>query len=66
MRPESWNPPIELSKKEQKIVKLIKRAKLFVFLREIRHSLFDEAFQEELSFCMQKRRKDILLFRQHN
>ncbi len=49
MRPASWNPPIELSKKEQKIVKLIKRAKLFVFLREIRHLLFDESFQEELS-----------------
>ena len=25
MRPEPWNPTIELSKKEQKIVKLIKR-----------------------------------------
>lgn len=49
MRPEQWNPPIELSKKEQKIVKLIKRAKLFTFLREIRHLLFDEALQSELS-----------------
>lgn len=49
MRPEPWNPPIELSNKEQKIVKLIKRAKLFVFLREIRHLLFDEAFQQQLS-----------------
>ena len=49
MRPEPWNPPIELSKKEQKIVQLIKRAKLFTFLREIRHLLFDEPFQEELS-----------------
>ncbi len=49
MRPEPWSPPIDLSKKEQKIVKLIKRAKLFVFLREIRHLLFDEAFQQELS-----------------
>ncbi len=49
MRPEPWNPPIELSKKEQKIVKLIKRAKLFTFLRSIRHLLFDKAFQEELS-----------------
>ncbi len=49
MRPEQWNPPIELSKKEQKIVKRIKRAKLFTFLREIRHLLFDEAFQSELS-----------------
>ena len=49
MRPEPWNPPLELSKKEQKIVKLIKRAKLFVLLREIRHLLFDESFQQELS-----------------
>ena len=43
MRPQTWNPPIELSPFEQKIVKLIKRAKLFVFLREIRHLLFEEA-----------------------
>ena len=49
MRPEPWNPPIDLSEKEAKIVKLIKKAKLFTFLREIRHLLFDEAFQEELS-----------------
>jgi hypothetical protein len=49
MRPEQWNPPIELSKKEEKIVKLIKRAKLFTFLRSIRHLLFDETFQDELS-----------------
>ena len=49
MRPEPWNPPIDLSEKEAKIVKLIKRAKLFTFLREIRHLLFDEEFQEELS-----------------
>ena len=49
MRPETWNPPIDLSPKEEKIVKLIKRAKLFTFLREIRHLLFDEEFQEELS-----------------
>ena len=49
MRPEPWNPPIELDKKEHKIVKLIKRAKLFVFLREMRHLLFDKSFQEELS-----------------
>ena len=49
MRPQTWNPPIELSPVEQKIVKLIKRAKLFVFLREIRHLLFDEAFTEELA-----------------
>ncbi len=28
---------------------VVKRAKLFTFLREIRHLLFDEEFQEELS-----------------
>jgi transposase len=33
---------------EQTIVKRIRRAKLFVFLREWRHELFDAAFQEEL------------------
>ena len=49
MRLEPWNPPIDWSQKEEIIVKLIKRAKLFIFLREIRHLLFDEAFQEELS-----------------
>ncbi len=49
MRPMTWNPPIELSETEQKIIKRIKRAKLFVFLRSTRHLLFDEDFQEELA-----------------
>lgn len=49
MRPQNWNPSIELSALEQSIVKRIKRAKLFTFLREYRHQLFDKAFQEELS-----------------
>ncbi len=49
MRPEVWNPPIELSSKEEKIIKRIRRAKLFVFLRQIRHELFDLEFQEELA-----------------
>jgi hypothetical protein len=30
------------------VIKLIKRAKLFVFLREHRHEIFDEEFQEQL------------------
>jgi len=45
MRPELWQPPIELSPTEQSIVKRIKRAKL-TFLRECRHELFDQSFQE--------------------
>lgn len=49
MRPEIWNPPIELSAKEEKVVKRIRKAKLFVFLRQIRHELFDAEFQEELA-----------------
>ena len=32
-----------------RIVKRIKRAKLFTFLRQWRHQLFDDSFQEELS-----------------
>jgi len=48
MRPPLWHPPIELSTGEQAIIKRIRRAKLFVFLRQHRHELFAEAFQQEL------------------
>ncbi len=30
-------------------MRLVKRAKLFVFLREHRHEIFDDPFQRELS-----------------
>lgn len=49
MRPRIWHPPIEASPEERKVMRLVKRAKLFVFLRERRHEIFDESFQEELS-----------------
>jgi hypothetical protein len=49
MRPPVWEPPLALSATEQTIVKRIKRAKLFVFLRHHRHTLFDAAFQAELA-----------------
>lgn len=49
MRPLFWQPAIRLSAKEEQIVKRIKKAKLFVFLREHQHRLFDEAFQGELA-----------------
>jgi hypothetical protein len=48
MRPYPWHPSVELSPLEQSIVTRIKRAKLFTFLRKVRHELFDDAFQEEL------------------
>src|SRR5229473_8388142 len=49
MQPIRWQPPIDQSRTEQTIMKRIKRAKLFVFLRVHRHELFNAAFQEELS-----------------
>lgn len=49
MRPGLWHPPIELSPVEQNIVKRIRRAKLFVFLRHWRHELFNDDFQKELA-----------------
>jgi hypothetical protein len=49
MRPELWQPPVECSPTEQKIVARIRRAKLFVFLRQYGHEIFDEIFQAELA-----------------
>lgn len=49
MRPPPWQPPVDLSPTEQTIIKRIKRAKLFVFLRQHRHTLFDAAFQDQLA-----------------
>ncbi|HEX7480984.1 MAG TPA: transposase, partial [Polyangiales bacterium] len=44
-----WNPPRELSPREQLIFKRLKRTrKLFAFLRLQRHELFDRSFQDEL------------------
>jgi hypothetical protein len=42
LRPLSWRPPVELSPAEQQVVKRIRRAKLFVMLRQRRHELFSE------------------------
>ncbi len=49
MRPVVWRPPVEPSPAERVVIKAVRRAKLFVFLREHRHELFDEAFQAELA-----------------
>jgi len=49
VRPGVWRPPVELSAAERVVVGAIRRAKLFVFLREHRHELLDEAFQAELA-----------------
>ena len=45
-----WRIPEELTSTEKRIVgRLRRRSRFFVFLREVRHELFDEAFQEELA-----------------
>jgi Transposase DDE domain/Transposase domain (DUF772) len=51
MRPDFWQPPIARSPAEQAILGRVRRAKLFVFLRDQRHLLFSEAFQAELAVC---------------
>src|SRR6266566_7950014 len=49
MRPEVWSPPVAPSVAEQAVIKAVRRAKLFVFLRQHRHELFDEEFQAGLA-----------------
>lgn len=53
MRPAQWQPPIVPSAAEAAIMKRIRRAKLFVFLREQRHELFSETLQAELATLYQ-------------
>ena len=46
---ERWKPRVELTPKEEFIMKRLNRARaLFGFLRPKRHVLFDDAFQEQL------------------
>jgi Transposase domain (DUF772) len=53
MRPPVWRPPIALSPAEQAVVRRIRRAKLFMWLREHRHELLDDGFQAELTAAYQ-------------
>jgi hypothetical protein len=48
MRPPLWHPPVELSDAEASIVKRIKRAKLFTFLRLNRSFIFNDEVIEEM------------------
>ena len=46
---ERWKPTVACKPQEQQLLKLAgKSRKLFVFLREHRHELFDDSFQDEL------------------
>ena len=66
MRPELWQPPVECSPAEQKIITRIRRAKLFVFLRQYRHEIFDQVFQAELRKATPTARKVNHRYRQPN
>jgi transposase len=44
-----WRPPAEPSPAEQVVIRAVRRAKLFVFVRLHRHELFSEEFQAELA-----------------
>jgi Transposase DDE domain/Transposase domain (DUF772) len=52
-----WSPPIESSVEEKRIMSRCKKARLYVFLREHRHELFDEAFEQELIAMYPERRR---------
>jgi Transposase DDE domain/Transposase domain (DUF772) len=49
VRPGVWQPPVACSRLEREVIRRVKRAKLFVWLREHRHELFDADFQAELA-----------------
>ena len=49
VRPRVWQPPAECSRPELAVMARVKRASLFVWLREHRHELLDEEFQAELA-----------------
>ena len=51
-----WQPPVACSRLEREVIKRIKRARLFVWLREHRHELLDEVFQAELAGMYDPRR----------
>ena len=52
---ERWEPSRTYTKKEQFILKrLVTKRRLFAFLRNHRHEIFDDAFQEELETMYRK------------
>ena len=57
VRPVVWRPPVEPSPAELAVIKAVRRAKLFVFLRLHRHELFEEGFQAELAAAYADRPK---------
>jgi hypothetical protein len=52
-----WSPPVEVSPAEQRVLNRCKKARLYVFLRQNRHELFDDAFQHELMAMYPERKR---------
>jgi hypothetical protein len=50
-----WEPPVELSSREERIVKRCAKRRVFVFLRELRHRIFDEEMQRKLLAAYDRR-----------
>jgi hypothetical protein len=57
MRPAPWHPPVPPSPAEQAVLARIKHARLFIFLRQQRHTLFTDAFQAELALLYRDSRR---------
>ena len=52
-----WDVPVEMGVRELKVAKRLNRVgRFYVFLREIRHELFDAAFERELEAAYKKAR----------
>ena len=52
-----WDVPVEMGIRESKIAKRLQRVgRFYVFLREIRHELFDEGFEKELEAAYKRAR----------
>jgi Transposase DDE domain/Transposase domain (DUF772) len=45
---EIWNPAVEPSRSEQLVIARCGKRRVFVFLRELRHKIFDESMQRKL------------------
>lgn len=48
IQPSFWQPPVELSEQEEQVVKRVRKARLFVFLRQHRHELLDETLRRDV------------------
>jgi len=44
-----WTPPVELSAREARIAKRCSKRRIFIFLRDLRHRIFDEEMQAKLA-----------------